>query len=131
MAKGKREPEKPKKRRLLSRLASHLASLGSTNRLAVYLVLLLSSGLAGGFFLAVMSIRHNYIGALACYTAVFGPIGTALSIVLSHIVDKSRAENTGADGEGIKYAAAKAVGFQQNTAPQGAEEAHSVDSPPI
>lgn len=126
MAGEAREPEKPKKRGLLSRLASHLVFLGFTNRLAVYLVLLLASGLAGGFCLAVMSIRHSYIGALACYTAVFAPIGTALSVVLSRIVDKSKAENQGADGEGIKFAAAKATGFRQDA---GGD--YSIDSPPI
>ncbi len=63
-----------------------------------------------------------------CWTVVFTPIGTACSIVLSRIVDKSRAENTSADGEGIKYAAAKANRFvaSANTSDLG-----SVDSPSI
>lgn len=121
MAKGKHELPRPKKRGLLS----CLASLGFTNCLGVCLVALLFAGLAGGFYLAVMSIRHQYTGALACWTVVFTPIGTALSVVLVRIVDKSRAENTGADGEGIKFATAKAAGFQQNA------EEQSVDSPPI
>lgn len=51
------------------------------------------------------------MGALACFTVVFTPIGTALSIVLNSIVHKSERENVGADGEGIKFAAAKAAGF--------------------
>lgn len=85
-----------------------LGRLGFTNCLAVLLVLLLFVGLAGGFVLAILSIKYQYTGALACWTVVFTPIGTAVSIVLARIVDKSRAENTGADGEGIKYAAAKA-----------------------
>ena len=93
---------------------------------AVLLVLLLLVGLAGGFVLAVLSIRYQYTGALACWTVVFTPIGTAVSIVLVRIVDKSRAENTGADGEGIKYAAAKAAQF----AP-GQETEGSIDSPAI
>ena len=46
-----------------------------------------------------------------CWTVVFTPIGTAVSIVLSQIVHKSTVENSGADGEGIKYAAAKASWF--------------------
>ena len=96
---------------------AHLGKIGFTNRLAVYLVLLLTAGLAGGFVLAVLSIKYQYTGALMCWTVVFTPIGTAVSIVLARIVDKSRDENTGADGEGIKYAAAKAE--------------MSVDSPPI
>ena len=103
-----------------------LGRLGFTNCLAVLLVLLLFVGLAGGFVLAVLSIKYQYTGALACWTVVFTPIGTAVSIVLARIVDKSRAENTGADGEGIKYAAAKAVQFAAEPEPEG-----SVDSPAI
>ena len=61
--------------------------------------------------LAVLSIKYQYTGALACWTVVFTPIGTALSIVLSRIVEKNRAENTSANGEGVKYAAAQAAGF--------------------
>ena len=91
--------------------------LGFTNTLALLLVLLLFLGLAGGFLLAVMSIRYSYTGALACYTVVFTSIGTALSVVLARVVDKNRAENTGADGKGIVFAKAEASGFQ--------------DSPPI
>lgn len=98
-------------------IRAHLAALGFTNRLALYLTTLLFLGLAGGFILALLSIRCAYTGALMCWTVVFTPIGTAVSVVLARIVDKSRDENTGADGEGIKYAAAKA--------------AMSTDSPPI
>ena len=103
-----------------------LGRLGFTNCLAVLLVLLLFVGLAGGFVLAVLSIKYQYTGALACWTVVFTPIGTAVSIVLARIVDKSRAENTGADGEGIKDAAAKAGQFATEPEPEG-----SVDSPAI
>lgn len=85
--------------------------LGFTNKLAIFLLLFLTAGLAGGFVLAVMSIRHGYTGALACYTVVFTPIGTAVGIVLNSIVQKSDHENTGPDGEGIKFAAARAAGF--------------------
>ena len=70
-----------------------LGRLGFTNCLAVLLVLLLFVGLAGGFVLAVLSIKYQYTGALACWTVVFTPIGTAVSIVIARIVDKSRAEN--------------------------------------
>ena len=91
--------------------------LGFTNTLALLLVILLFLGLAGGFLLAVMSIRYGYTGALTCYTVVFTPIGTALSVVLARVVDKNRAENTGADGKGVVFAKAEASGFQ--------------DSPPI
>ncbi len=104
---GKREaaaPEpKPEKKRM-----------GNTDRLAWALVALLAAGLAGGFVLAVMSIRHQYTGALVCWTAAFAPIGTAVSVVLCRVVDKSRAENTGPNGEGVKYAAAEASGFQES-----------------
>ena len=97
---------------------------GFTNTLALLLVLLLACGLAGGFLLAVMSIRYSYTGALACYTVVFTPIGTALSIVLARVVDKNRAENTSASGDGIVYAAAQAVGFVQDGS--GSENSPSI-----
>lgn len=87
--------------------------IGFTNRLALYLMLFLAAGLAGGFILAWKSIEYQYMGALACFTVVFTPVGTAIGIVLNSIVHKSDHENTGADGEGIKYAAAKAAGFSQ------------------
>lgn len=109
-----------------SRVLALLEFLGYTNCLGVLLVLLLLLGLAGGFVLAVLSIKYQYTGALACWTVVFTPIGTAISIVLVRIVDKSRAENTGADGEGIKYATAKATNFAPAQEPVG-----SVDSPAI
>lgn len=106
-----------------NKILKHLKKLGFTNRLAVYIILFLGIGLILGFYLAIKSITYGYTGQLLCYTAVFTPIGTACSIVLSRIVDKSRAENTSADGDGIKYAAAKANNFI-------AEEI-SVESPPI
>ncbi len=91
-------------------------SIGFTNRLALYLMLCLAAGLAGGFVLAWKSIEFQYMGALACFTVVFTPVGTAIGIVLNSIVHKSDHENTGADGEGIKYATAKAAGFTQTDA---------------
>ena len=90
--------------------------VGFTNQLAIRLVRLLSGGLLGGFVLAVLSIKYNYVGSLLCYTCVFTPIGTALSIVLAKVVDKSKAENTSADGDGIVYAKAKANNFQDSPA---------------
>lgn len=86
-------------------------SIGFTNRLALYLMLFLAAGLAGGFILALKSIEYQYMGALACYTVVFTPMGAMVNIVLNSIVHKSDHENTGADGEGIKFATAKAAGF--------------------
>lgn len=91
----------------------HLSELGFTNRLALYILAFLIIGLAGGFYLALKSIAVGYTGALMCWTVVFTPIGTATSLVLGKVVKKSTIENTGADGEGIKYAAAKAAGFSQ------------------
>ena len=97
--------------------------MGNTDRLGYILVFILALGLAGGFALAVLSIRYQYTGALACWTVVFTPIGTALSVVLSRIVEKNRAENTGANGEGVKYAAAQAAGFAQDL---GSENSPSI-----
>lgn len=111
---GKRESRKPKKKKL-----------GFTNRLAVYIMLFLAVGLAGGFYLALKSIATGYTGGLMCWTVVFTPIGTACSIVLSRIVDKSRAENTGENGVGIKFAAAQASGFSDS------EQSDQSESPKI
>lgn len=99
---------KKKKKRVKkpSRFLEHMKSIGATNRLAIYLVGMLIIGLIMGFILAILSISSNYTGSLICFTVVFTPIGTAISIVLNSIVNKSKAENTGADGEGIKYALA-------------------------
>lgn len=97
--------------------------IGFTNRLALYLMLFLGTGLLGGFILAWRSIEFQYMGALACFTVVFTPVGTAIGIVLNSIVHKSDHENTGADGEGIKFAAAKAAGFLQD---DGAEDSPAI-----
>ena len=104
-------------------LFAHLKNLGFTNRLALYIMVFLAAGLAGGFYLAIRSISGDYTGSLMCWTVVFTPIGTACSVVLSRIVDKSRAENTSAGGDGIVYAAARAQNFVR--------EQINVDSPPI
>lgn len=90
------------------------SKVGFTNRLAVYMLLFLAAGLVGGFFLAWRSISVDYLGALACWTVVFTPIGTATSIVIGKVVDKSRAENTAGNGDGIKFAAAQANGFVED-----------------
>lgn len=104
---GKRKKKNP--------ILAHLASLGFTNRLALYIILFLALGLAGGFYLAIRSIQTGYTGSLMCWTIV--------SVVLSRIVDKSRAENTSADGDGVVYAAAAAKGFEKTDS--------NIDSPPI
>ena len=122
----KRRPKRAEKKR------GHFASLGFTNRLALYIMVLLAIGLAGGFYLAIKSITYGYTGALACYTVVFTPIGTACSIVLSRIVDKSRAENTGGSGEGIKYAMAMAEAAQKAQSVDASDGSDtSRESPPI
>ncbi|MBS4880885.1 MAG: hypothetical protein KH138_11415 [Firmicutes bacterium] len=87
--------------------------LGFTNRLAIYILLFLAAGLAGGFYLAIKSISCGYTGALMCWTVVFTPIGTATSIAISKVVDKNRAENTSGNGDGITFASAMANGFAQ------------------
>lgn len=106
-----------------NRILTHLKNLGFTNRLALYIIAFLAVGLAGGFYLAIRSISGDYTGSLMCWTVVFTPVGTACSVVLSRIVDKSRAENTSASGDGIVYAAARAQNFVR--------EQINVDSPPI
>ena len=89
--------------------------IGFTNSLGVYLLLLIALGLFGGFYLALKSIEFGYTGQLLCWTVVFTPIGTACTIVLNSIVKKSEKENLGADGEGVKYATAKANSFKTET----------------
>lgn len=76
------------------------SKIGFTNSYAIALLLFLLLGLIGGLYLAVCSIRYNYLGSLLCWTVVFTPIGTSIGIVLGKIVDKSRAENTAG---GVKY----------------------------
>lgn len=105
-------------------LLSNFASLGFTNRYAIYLLLFLVAGMVGGFYLAVLSIKYQYVGALACWTVVFTPVGTAVGIVLGKIVDKNRAENVSGSGDGITFASAQAKGFAQ-------QEDYDINSPPI
>jgi len=97
-------------------------NIGFTNRLAIYLLIFLAAGLAGGFYLALKSIQYQYTGALMCWTVVFTPIGTAVGLVIGKVVDKSKAENTGNNGDEIVFATAQASGFIQDNCD---------DSPPI
>lgn len=101
--------------------------IGFTNSLGIYLLLLIALGLFGGFYLALKSIEFGYTGQLLCWTVVFTPIGTACTIVLNSVVKKSEKENLGADGEGIKYATAKANSFKMDTE----QDTGSEDSPMI
>lgn len=100
---------------------------GFTNKLAICIIFFLALGLFGGFFLAYRSIEFGYTGELLCWTIAFTPIGTACSIVLNSIVKKSEKENLGANGEGVKYAAAKAHDFIE----EDEEDIESEDSPMI
>lgn len=107
--KSRRVYKRPK-----SKILQHFAKIGFTNRLAIYIMLFLAAGLAGGFYLAMRSITNGYTGALMCWTVVFTPIGTVAGSVIGKIVDKSKAENTGGNGEGIKYTLAVAGAIKQN-----------------
>lgn len=98
-------------------------NIGFTNKLAIYLVLLLTLTLGLGFYLAIMSIKAQYTGALVCWSCVVGPLDACLGIVLVRVVDKSRAENVGPNGEGISYALAKAAQGDTSEIKYGASEA--------
>ena len=89
-------------------------SIGFTNSMGVYILILLTLGLLLGFVLAWRSIDMQYMGALACFTVVMTPLNTVCSIVLGKIVDKNKEENTGADGMGITFAAAQANNFKSD-----------------
>lgn len=93
-------------------MIKHLKTIGFTNRLALYIIGILSAGVCMSFALSVYSIYSSYTGALYCWTAIWTPIGTVLSAVLVNVVTKSKEENTGAtekSGEGVKYAMAMAA----------------------
>lgn len=87
--------------------------LGFTNKLCLYIIGLLTLTILLGFYLSLESIKYQYLGTLACWAAVTAPLDTVLSIVIHQAVIKSKEENTGADGEGIVYAKAKANGFRE------------------
>ena len=71
--------------------------------MALYILGLLTVCIFLSFILAVLSIKFQYMGALACWTVCFSPIGSVLGIVLNSTVNKSKAENLGPNGEGIRY----------------------------
>lgn len=89
-----------KRKKREHRLLKHLDKVGFSNRLSLYILSFLLIGLVGGFYLAIKSIQANYLGSLLCWTVVFTPIGTAVSVAVGKVVDKSKAENTVG---GIKY----------------------------
>ena len=106
-------------------ISKHLSSLGFSNRLAIYILLFLAAGLAGGFDLAKESIQTGYTGALMCWAVVFTPIGTVAGAAIGKVIDKSKAENVSGNGDGISFAAAQAKGFMKE------DIAGSEDSPAI
>lgn len=119
---GRRLPKKKRKK------------IGFTDSLAIYILLYLFIGLVMGYLLAQKSIEYNYLGALACFTVVFTPIGSMATIVIGKIVDKNRDENTGGNGDGIKFAIAKSSGFIQEDScqPTSSEEIeYDINSPAI
>lgn len=107
--------------------------IGFTNTLAIYVLIFLAAGLAGGFYLALKSIEYNYMGALACWSVAFAPIGTVASLALGKVVDKNKAENMGGNGDGITFAAAQASGFTQNNGQCSIkiEDDYDINSPAI
>lgn len=88
-------------------------SVGFTNKLGLYVLLIIFITIVMGFYLAVESIKHDYVGSLVCFTAAIAPLDAALTIVLGKIVDKNKAENIGGNGDGIIFAKAKAKGFEE------------------
>ena len=94
---------------------TYFQSLGHTDRLSLYILGVIILTIFMGFYLACKSIQSNYIGNLVCFTITTTPLDAALSIVLSKIVDKNKAENTGGNGDGIKFAMAQAsMAAEQN-----------------
>jgi len=114
------------KKKRKPRRKSHFAKLGFTNRLALYILMFLAAGLAGGFYLGILSIEAEYMGALACWTVVFTPIGTAVGIAIGKVVDKSKAENVAGNGDGIKFATAQAHGFVDDDEPPVADDSPAI-----
>lgn len=99
--------------------------IGFTNKLAIWLIIVLMISLLMGFYLAIKSIEMQYTGALVCFTACVAPLDTCLAIVIAKVVDKSKAENLGADGTGISFAAAQATRFKTDS------DENLINSPPI
>ncbi len=100
--------------RILKKIKKHFADIGFTNRLSLYVVCIIFVTIVMGFYLAVESIKYNYVGSLICFTAAIAPLDAALSIVLGKVVDKNRDENTGGNGDGITFAQAAANNFKQD-----------------
>lgn len=109
-----------------------IKSIGHTDRLSIYILFIIIVTILMGFYLAVESIKYNYTGALICFTAAIAPLDAALSFVLGKVVDKNKAENTGGNGDGIKFAIAQASGFSQNDhSPTATKTFDDINSPAI
>lgn len=80
-----------------------MRKIGFTNKMNVYILSLLTTYVFMSFVLAWFSIKTQYMGALACWTACTSPLGVVLGLVVNTSVKKSQAENTGSDGDGIRY----------------------------
>ena len=77
----------------------------------------------GGILLAFYSIYKNYGAELPWIVTMTSLPWTAHGVICSFYMNKSKQENTSADGNGIVYAAAEARDF--------IEEDYSYQSPPI
>ncbi|AXF52056.1 MAG: hypothetical protein [Podoviridae sp. ctbd591] len=77
---------------------------GFTNKLCVLLAFLLVLDTILSFIMGIYSIRKEYMGALPFFTVCVTPVNAGIALVLNSGVNKSKAENTGANGEGINYA---------------------------
>lgn len=69
----------------------------------------------GGLALAAFCIYRGYVGSLPWISTLVGLPWTAHGVVCSFYLNMAKSDHSGADGEGITYAAAKAAGFIQDT----------------
>lgn len=77
---------------------------GFTNKLCVLLAALLVMDTILSFIMGMYSIHNEYTGALPFFTVCVTPVNAGIAFVLNSSVNKSKAENTGPNGEGINYA---------------------------
>lgn len=68
----------------------------------------------GGIALAFYCVHMHYTSSLPWVSAMVGLPWASHATVCSLYLNKSKAENTGADGEGIVYAKACAKGFSED-----------------
>lgn len=68
----------------------------------------------GGIALAFYCVYMHYTSSLPWVSAMVGLPWASHATVCSLYLNKSKAENTSADGEGIVYAKARAKGFSEN-----------------